>query len=85
MSSPWHEPCYLNQAMKPNYIELAKRQPQYCAIQRNAIAHHRNQIRFVSDLYRQNKGAWNLRIIKSHSDEIRAIYSQLDVEAARYA
>lgn len=63
------------------YIELAKRSPQYCAIQRNAILHHRSQIRFLGELYRENKGNWNLRLIRSHADEIATIYRQLDRES----
>ena len=64
---------------------LQSSNPIYCAVQRNAIAHHRTMIRFLTQLYRENKGEWNLRLIKSHWEEIQSIYSELRNESRRIA
>jgi hypothetical protein len=67
-------------------IALQKRNPDYCAVQMEAIRHHRNQMRFMAQLHRE-RGALNqlhLKVMRSHASEIKQIYSEIDNACGHY-
>jgi hypothetical protein len=54
---------------------LASKDPTYCQVQRNAIWYHRNQMRFLASHGPQYN---RLTLMRSHADEIKLIYRELD-------
>lgn len=60
--------------------ELAKRDPIYCQVQRNAIWYHRNAMRGIAQWKRDRQiNDWTaLKLMRSHADDIKQIYREID-------
>lgn len=66
--------------MAARYVELARRDPVYCQVQRNCILFHRSCISLLS--YQMKEQGLNraiaTKLILEHAIEIRNIYRELD-------